>query len=374
MNYRIIIVLFLVVSTLPAISQGVFNINEQSIEYSMEVKVKGLKHPWDFSFLPNNEILITERGGHLRVFKDGNLSKPIMGLPEVFANSQGGLFDVELHPQFSENKIIFLSYAHGSIESNTLRVVRAKYKNNRLSDIRILFEVEPYKDTPVHYGGRLLALPDSSLLITTGDGFDYREKAQLLNNSMGKVLRIYFDGSIPGNNPFLNDPQKVKAIWTYGHRNPQGLIYDSVRKKVFLHEHGPKGGDEINLVTAGNNYGWPLTSYGKDYFGAQITPFEQYEGVTEPLLYWKSAIAPSGMAAYYGEQFPELEGDLLVGSLVKKEVRLIKMNGLNVVEQMPLFSELKARVRAIKISLDGSIYVLTDEENGKLVEIRRRKK
>lgn len=370
---------------------GQFDVDGKPIQYKADTLVAGLDHPWSLTELPDGQLLITERSGQLRLFSDGQLSKPIAGMPNVFVMGQAGLFDIVLHPDFAINKTLFLSYAHGTLESNTLRVARAQLAVNEsdgessshlsLQKVVPIYDVEPFKNTPVHYGGRMVILPDNTLLITTGDGFDYREQAQQLTSDMGKVIRITLDGGHPLNNPFVNQPKANNTIFTYGHRNPQGLIYDSKRQQIFMHEHGPAGGDEINLLESGNNYGWPVITHGKDYSGANISPFTEYKGMQQPLLHWTPSIAPSGMAVYYGEQFPEINGDFLVGALVDKEVRLVQTkegqasNHANksqfILSEQSLFGALAKRIRAISVAKDGTIYLLTDSKDGKLIAVSR---
>jgi glucose/arabinose dehydrogenase len=347
------------------------DIQGKSIVFKVETLVSGLDHPWSLAELPNQGFLITERSGKLRVFQQGKLSAPIAGVPKVFVAGQGGLFDIALAPDFATSGRLFLSFAHGDMKANTTRVVSARLQGDRLEDVQVIFEVEPYKDTPVHYGGRLTLLPDNTLLLTTGDGFDYREQAQKMDSLLGKVVRFAFNGGIPKDNPFFNQEGKHSAIWTLGHRNPQGLMYDSVRQQVFLHEHGPRGGDEINLLQPGRNYGWPIATYGKDYSGATISPFTEYEGTQQPILHWTPSIAPSGFAVYYGSQFPELAGDFLVGALAARELRWVDMNGNRVEGQYSLLKSLNSRIRDVRVGLDGAIYLITDSDNGKLLKITR---
>lgn len=345
------------------------SLSDGKVELQVETLIEGLDYPWALAFLPDNRLLISERSGQLRQFKDGKLLAPVKNVPPVLARGQGGLHDIALHPDFINNNELFISFAHGTISANTTRVIRAKLVENQLENIRVIFDVEPYKDTPVHYGGRLVVLPDNTLLLTTGDGFDYREQAQQKDSLLGKVVRINFDGGIPRNNPFFADKQAKKAIWTLGHRNPQGLIYDPVRNQVFLHEHGPRGGDEINLLNGGNNYGWPVATFGKDYSGATISPYTEYKGMTQPLLHWTPSIAPSGFAVYYGKEFPEFNGDFLVGALAGRELRLVEMDGGSVKQQVSLLKPLNHRIRDVRVNTDGVIYVLTDSSNGALLKL-----
>ena len=340
-----------------------------SLKYRLVTVTDDLKSPWSMAFLPDQSILVTERTGQLRHIKEGLVSKPVKGVPEVFYRGQGGLLDIKLHPDYEQNGWLYLSYAHGKRSANALRLMRAKFKGDQLTEQQVLITITPNKDTPVHYAGRIAFLPDNTLLLTTGDGFDYREEAQKKNSQLGKILRLNDDGSIPQGNPFVSEPDSSPAIWTYGHRNPQGLVYDSERKLVISHEHGPKGGDEINIIEPGKNYGWPVITYGRDYSGAIISPFTQYEGMEQPFVDWTPSIAPSSMAVYYGEMFPELNGDLLVTTLKSRELRRVKMNGNSVSHQESLLTDLKQRLRHIEIDKSGVIYLLTDR--GKLLRVEK---
>ena len=229
----------------------------QGTEYSLTTFAEGLDFPWCLAFLPSGEALVTERTGQLRMIGlDGKLSGPITGVPEVYAHSQGGLFDVLVHPDFETNQLIYLSYAQGSPETNATRLARARLVDDHIEDLEVIFTVTPNKDTPVHYGGRMVFLADGTLLITTGDGFDYREQAQNLNGLLGKVVRINDDGSFPSDNPFAGADGVEAAVFSYGHRNSQGLVFDASTGRIYLHEHGPQGGDELNLIEAG----WTSTS------------------------------------------------------------------------------------------------------------------
>ncbi|MEE4246789.1 MAG: PQQ-dependent sugar dehydrogenase [Kangiellaceae bacterium] len=342
---------------------------QETLKVQREVISDAVSYPWSIAFLPDNQLLVTQKNGALkRITSNGEITV-IKNVPEVYFQSQAGLFDVVVHPGYSNNNLIFLAYAIGDMSSNTLRVISAQLAGDQLTNIKVLTEVEPYKDTPVHYGGRMALLPDNTLLITTGDGFDYREKAQKLDTGLGKVLRINLDGSAPSDNPFAKLSGANNTIWTYGHRNPQGLLYDPVRKQAFLHEHGPAGGDEINLLEPGNNYGWPVITHGKDYSGARISPFEQYPDMQQPLLHWTPSIAPSGFAVYYGDKFPQMVGDFLVGALKTRELRWVKMEGNKVIGQQTLLADLDARIRDVRVSPDGYIYLVTDGEGGKVMRL-----
>ncbi len=338
--------------------------------YTLTTIAEGLDFPWCMAFLPNGEALVTERSGQLRRLDGaGKLSEPIAGVPAVYARSQGGLFDVLLHPEYATNQLIYLSYAQGSPQANATQVARARLVDDRLEDLEVIFTVGPTKDTPVHYGGRMVFLGDGTLLITTGDGFDYREQAQNLNALLGKVVRINDDGSIPPDNPFSGQAETEAIVFSYGHRNPQGMVLDASTGRIFLHEHGPRGGDELNLIEAGGNYGWPMVTYGIDYNGAYVSPYSELPGITSPLKYWVPSIGPSGLAIYTGELFPEWHGDLFVGALVNEDVRRLKLeNGVVVTEEI-LFAELGERIRDIRVDAAGFIYLLTDSPTGRIVRV-----
>ena len=334
-------------------------------QYRLETVANGLDMPWCVAFLPDGSFLVTELGGTLRrIESDGTTSAPIAGMPEVYRKSQGGLFDIMLDRNFAESRLVYLSYAEGPPASNATAVARAKLRGNQLSDLKVIYRVTPRKDTPVHYGARMVFAADGTILLTTGDGFDYREAAQDLNNQMGKVIRINRDGTPAAGNPFPESPY----VWSYGHRNPQGLAA-SGSGKVFLHEHGPKGGDEVNVIERGANYGWPAVTFGLDYNGAYVSPFTELEGMTQPIHVWDPSIAPSGLAVYEGELFAQWHGDLLVGALVDREVRRLDLEGDRVVGEESLFGELGERVRDVRTGPDGAIYLLTEGPPGKLIRV-----
>jgi len=339
------------------------------LNYTVSVIAEPLDHPWSLAFLPDGRLLVTERSGQLRVIDNGEISDPIANVPPVYARSQGGLFDIVLHPNYADNGWLYISYAHGDADANATRLLRARLDDHTLTDIEVLFTATPWKDTPVHYGGRLAFLPDNTLLLTIGDGFDYREQAQRFDNYLGKLVRLNDDGSIPSDNPFFNVDDALSGIWSYGHRNPQGIVIDHEHKRVLEHEHGPAGGDEINWIARGGNYGWPVTSHGRDYSGAAISPFKSHVGAEDPVLHWTPSIAPAGMAIMTGDAFPEMRGDLLVAALKAREVRRVKLDGEHVVGQQSLFAELGKRIRDVREAPDGSIYLLIDSSQGQVLQV-----
>lgn len=344
--------------------------------YEVETIAKDLDFPWSLAFLPDGNLLVTERSGQIRMVSAGSVSEPLSGLPNnIYAKGQGGVLDVVLHPDYGSNGWLYISYVVGSDDKNALQVMRAKLSGNQLTQQQTIFTVSPFKDTPVHFAGRMTFLPDNSLLITSGDGFDYREDAQRLNNLLGKVIRINDDGSVPANNPFLSEDADSLSnyVFSYGHRNAQAILYDPVRSVIFSNEHGPDGGDELNVIQAGVNYGWPVITYGNDYIGGRISPFTEYPNMQQPLLDWTPSIAPSGMVVHSGDMFKTLNGDFLVSVLKFKEVRWVQMLGMKVVGQVSLFKELGQRIRDVRVHSDGSIYILTDSENGSILRITQSK-
>lgn len=337
---------------------------QAQMNYQLETVAEDLDFPWSIAFLPNGSRLVTELSGQLRLLDEtGQPGPPIGGVPEVFYAGQGGLFDALPDPDFASNQWIYLSYAAGDQDNNGTTIARARLVDNNLQDLTVIYSVSPQKYAPMHYGGRLAWLQDT-LLLTTGDGFDFREQAQNLNSEMGKTIRLNKDGSAPADNPFPDNPY----VWTYGHRNPQGLVVTRAGT-VYLHEHGPRGGDEVNELQPGQNYGWPAVTYGIDYNGAYVSPFTEYAGMQQPTHVWVPSIAPSGFMVYEGDMFPQWQGDLFIGALVDNEVRRLDMLGGEVQSEEALFSELDSRIRDIRQAPDGSIYVITDGPQGDIIRI-----
>ncbi|MDZ4738412.1 MAG: PQQ-dependent sugar dehydrogenase [Alphaproteobacteria bacterium] len=334
--------------------------------YKVSEVAKGLDHPWSLAFLPDGSILVTERAGRLRLITGGKLQpQPIGGVPPVHTGSQAGLFDVVLHPKFAENQFIYLTYAHGSAGANATRVARARFDGGALKDLKVIFEAKPSKDTNNHYGAKLAFLGDGTFALTIGDGFEYREKAQDLSSHLGKIVRLNDDGSVPSGVTFAN---AAPGIFSLGHRNQQGLAYDSESGRLYETEHGPQGGDELNIIEPGMNYGWPVITYGMDYSGAYVSPYTQRPGMEQPVLVWTPSIAPSGLAVYRGDKFPGWNGDLFVGALAFKHLRRIDIDERGeVAGQSQLLTELGARIRDVRVSPDGFIYVTTDDAAGRVL-------
>jgi len=339
-------------------------------DYQIEIAASGLDHPWSIAWLPDGRALVTERPGRLRVIDNGELLEtPIGGVPDVYAASQGGLFEALPDPDFASNGLVYISFVYGTPEANATRVIRARLDGMRLADPEVLFTASPLKDTPVHYGGRMTFLPDGTLLIGLGDGFDFREQAQKLDNHFGKIVRIHSNGSVPADNPFVDTEGALPEIYSYGHRNIQGLLYDAETGRIWQHEHGPRGGDEINVIRPGENYGWPVATHGIDYSGAVVSPFETQPGMVDPLLVWTPSIAPSGMTLYRGNLFARWAGNLFVTALAGRHLRRIELADGKPVDQHVLLAGRNARLRDVRTGPDGALYVLVDAEDGKVLRL-----
>ncbi|TVP44258.1 MAG: PQQ-dependent sugar dehydrogenase [Halomonas sp.] len=344
--------------------------------YDIKTLAGDLEHPWSLAFLPDGRMLVTERPGRLRLLsaEGETLVASLDGVPDVYASGQSGLFDVLLSPQFEENQQLYLSYTCGSAEANHTCLATGTLAENSLENVSEIFRVQPAKQGDAHYGGRMVWLQDDTLILTLGDGFDYREQAQNLSNHIGTIVRLNGDGSVPDDNPFVDRDDVRPEIYSYGHRNPQGLVFDEANQRLIAHEHGPRGGDEINIIEAGANYGWPIATGGLDYTGARVTPFNEYPGTVSPLFEWTPSIAPSGLALYSGELFPEWQGDLLVGALVNKEVRRVRLSsdGREAEDVEGLFGELEERIRDVRVGPEGAVYLLTDSPDGRVVRVTPR--
>ncbi|MGB5635368.1 MAG: PQQ-dependent sugar dehydrogenase [Waterburya sp.] len=340
--------------------------------------VEGLERPWGMAWLPDGAILITERPGRLRIVRDGKLDlQAISGVPEMFAVNHGGLLDIALHPDFEENNLVYFTYSHGTNQANHTRVARATFNGTALQNWSDIFEVEPKKPEGQHFGSRIVWLPDKTMLVAFGDGGNppiqlngelIRQQAQNLNSHLGSVVRLHDDGSIPEDNPFIDNNNANPAIWSYGHRNIQGMTINPITNRVWSTEHGSKGGDELNLMQAAQNYGWPEVSYSDEYTGGKVAEISSRPDVPEPKVIWTPSIAPSGLAVYYSDRFKQWQGDLFAGGLVSRDVRRIDLDAEGNVlgeESIPIGQ----RVRDVRQSPDGILYVLTDEQNGQLIRI-----
>ncbi len=342
-----------------------------STEFTITKMAKNLIAPWSVAELPNGDYLITEKAGKLIQVPprgvDGVFPERIniKGLPgDIFSGGQGGLLDVVLAPDYGVTNEIYLSYSYGTADSNGTALMRATLNGDTLEKLTIIFRASPPKAAASHFGGKIAFLPDGTLVLTLGDGFAYREDAQKPDTHLGKLVRLTHDGGLPTDNPFIGQDIDGRAfkpqIYSMGHRNVQGLAVDSETGELWEHEHGPRGGDELNLITAGANYGWPIATTGRDYQGARISPFESYKGMVDPIHDWVPSIAPSGLVIYRGEMFPDWNGDALVGGLASRDLRRVDLEkGVSVGEDI-LLSDLTARIRDVRLARDGAILILVE--------------
>jgi glucose/arabinose dehydrogenase len=334
--------------------------------------VGGLEHPWAVAFLPDGGMLVTERPGRLRLVENGRLREaPVEGLPEVHARDQGGLLDVVLDPDFARNRWIYLSYSYAAGGKTTTRVMRARYAPEGLSEQKVIFEALPMIASSKHFGSRLAFGRDGTLFITMGERSNQRQEAQNLGNHLGKVLRINRDGSVPEDNPFVGREGVRPEIYSYGHRNPQGLAVNPRDGRVWEQEHGARGGDEMNVLKPGANYGWPEVAYGVNYDGSTIgSGRREAAGVEQPLFYWDPSIAPSGMTFYTGDRFPGWRGDVLVGALRYQLVSRLDLDEAGrVVKEERFLEGGLGRIRDVRTGPDGLVYLLTDEDEGGLYRL-----
>jgi len=332
--------------------------------------VSGLEHPWGHAFLPDGRILVTERPGRLRMIDKGRLDpKPVAGLPAIAAQGQGGLLDVALHPDFITNKLIYLSYsAYGESGIGT-EVARGKLVGNRLENVAVIFRMAPKSKISRHFGSRLIFDREGYLYITLGDR-GKKQRAQLSSDHAGSVIRLHDDGRVPANNPFVGRKGWQPEKYTLGHRNIQGVALHPETGAVWTHEHGPQGGDEINVIRPGVNYGWPVITYGVNYIiGTKIGEGTHKAGMAQPLYYWVPSIAPSGMTFYTGDKFARWRGDLFVGSLKDQMLVRLRLDSEKVVSEERLLKNALGRIRDVSQGPDGFLYLLTDENDGMLVRI-----
>jgi glucose/arabinose dehydrogenase len=345
------------------------------VKFSVESVVSGLEHPWSLAFLPDGSMLVTERPGRMRIVSaKGALSPPIAGLPRVDARGQGGLLDVALDPKFKDNQLVYWSYAEPAKGGNRTAVARGRLVRGatpRIDDVQVIWRMRPVLDSTMHFGSRLVFARDGTLFITTGERsiLPGRKQAQQLGSAFGKVIRIKPDGSVPRDNPFVNKKGALPEVYSYGHRNIQAAALNPTTGQLWIVEHGARGGDEINIIAPGKNYGWPIITYGTEYSGQKIGEgITQRAGMEQPIYYWDPVIAPSGMAFYTGSAFPAWRGSLFVGGLVDKYLARLTLAGDRVVGEERLL-EGRGRVRDVRVGPDGDVYVLTDEDNGELLRL-----
>jgi glucose/arabinose dehydrogenase len=345
------------------------------IPVKAETIAGGLQHPWGVEFLPDGGAIVTERPGRIRLVVDGKVSEPVAGVAKVAARGQGGLLDVTIAPDFARTGTIFFTYFEPGKGGAGIALARARLVRDagaaHLADLKVIFRVAKKTRGRINLGSRVVVMPDGTLMVTTGDTGD-ADRAQDMRDDAGAVIRINQDGSIPADNPSPDGSKWLPELWSKGHRNAQGAIYDPVTRGLLTVEHGAMGGDEVNHPEAGKNYGWPVITYGLDYSGEKIGIGTAAPGYEQPLFYWDPSIAPSGLAVYEGTMFPEWQGDLLVGALKFEMLSRLDRDANGVIgQESRMFEGIFGRIRDVKIAPDGSIWLLTDEDDGRIIRISR---
>jgi glucose/arabinose dehydrogenase len=346
-------------------ADNVIDTKEGSIK--VETVASGLDHPWGLAFLPDGRMLVTERPGELRIVaKDGSKSEPLKGVPEVFAQGQGGLLDVKLDPHFADNDLVYLSYAEPGEGGAGTAVARGKLGEGSIDDVEVIFRQHPKVSGGNHFGSRLAFAPDRKLFVTLGERFTF-ETAQELGNHLGKVVRINPDGSVPGDNPFVEKKGAMPEIWSYGHRNPQGAAINPKTGKLWEAEFGPMGGDELNIPEPGRNYGWPVVSWGKHYDGRSIPEPTTHPEFADAIYHWNPVISPSGITFYTADEIPGWNGNLLLAGLWSEAIVRLTLDGdkITAEERIPM----RVRIRDVAQGPDGAVYALTDESDGKILKL-----
>ncbi len=346
-------------------------INSEKHTFRVVTLLKGLEYPWSVAFLPDGRMLVTERVGRLRlVGQDLRLDpKPIAGLPDVAATGQGGLFDVVLHPEHAQNGWIYWAYNAPGAGGWGTALARGKLQGSRMTEVQVLFSMKPKTRSSQHFGGRIVFDKAGMLYLTLGDRGD-KERAQKLDDHAGSVIRLHDDGRVPIDNPFVKRAEALPEKWTLGNRNMQGASLHPKTGELWTHEHGPQGGDEVNVMRSGLNYGWPVITYGVNYgFGTRIGEGQTKPGMVQPLHLWVPSIAPSGMAFVSGSKFPQWTGDLLVGALRDQMLVRLELDGEKVVREERLLRGLVGRIRDVRMGPDGLVYLLTDDAEGALLRL-----
>lgn len=341
---------------------------------AVETVAKGLVHPWGLAFLADRRMLVTERPGRMRIVgKNGALSKPLAGVPRVFVSGQGGLLDIALDRNYAHNRTVYFSYAEpfeGGGRTALARATLEAGETPRLTDVKVIYRQPGPASRGNHFGGRIAQGRDGNLFLGNGEHFTGRDMAQTFDNGLGKIVRITPDGKAPDDNPFAGKQGALPEIWSYGHRNPQGLAINPADGKLWEQEHGPKGGDEINIVRPGRNYGWPRVSYGVNYDGSPVgTGKAKMDGIADPVWHWTPSIAPSGMTFYTGDLFPQWKGSLFNGALKFRLLSRLELKGDTVVKEERMLEGLGERIRDVRQGPDGALYLLTDDSEGRILRV-----
>ena len=341
--------------------------------FKLTVVAEGLQHPWGLALLNDGRMLVTERPGRMRlVSKDGKLSEPLGGIPEVLARGQGGLLDVTLSPKFDEDKLVYFSFSEPGEGGAGTAVARGKLGANALENVQVIWRQTPKVNSPNHWGSRIVFRPDGTMFVTLGDRFNQRPLVQDLSTTIGKIVRLNADGSIPKDNPFVGKAGAKGEIWSYGHRSNQAAALDPKTNQLWTVEHGARGGDELNRPEAGKNYGWPVITYGIDYSGVKIGEGTEKEGMEQPVYYWEPVIAPSGAIFYTGDAFPDWKGDLFVGSLQPGGLVRLKIENGKVTKETRYIGNPRQRVRDVQQGADGLLYIITDSPQGQIIRLDKK--
>ena len=348
--------------------------NSSAGPLAVETIARGLVHPWALAFLPDGNMLVTERPGRIRIVaRDGTLSEPLAGVPRVFASGQGGLLDIILDRDFARNRTIYFSYAEPFDGGGRTALARAKLDPGAtpaLSDVKVIYRQQGSASRGNHFGGRIAQSTDGNLFVSNGEHFTGRDKAQTLDTHLGKIVRITQDGAAPKDNPFVGRAGALPETWSYGHRNPQGLAINPADGKLWEQEHGAMGGDEINLIAPGKNYGWPVVSYGVNYDGSKVgNGASEAPGMESPLWHWTPSIAPSGMTFFTSDLFPAWKGNLFNGALKFQLLSRLEIKGDKVVKEERLLQGLGERIRDVRQGPDGALYLLTDNNAGRILRV-----
>ena len=372
-GFSIALMTFALLSATTVLAASAQTIKTQKVEVKVETIATGLEHPWAVAVLPDGAYLVTERPGRMRVVRDGKVSVPLSGVPEVYAHGQGGLLDVALDPKFPSNRTLYFTASVAGDGGSGTAVFRARLSpdETRLTDVKRIFLMNKLSRGNIQYGSRIAIALDGSLFVSLGDR-GQQDRAQDFHDDAGSIIHIEADGSIPADNPFKDGKRALPEIWSKGHRNPQGITFDSETNRLYTAEHGARGGDEINTPEAGKNYGWPIISYGVNYNGTKIGIGTAKAGMEQPRFYWDPSIAPGAIVVYRGKMFPEWNGEFLVTALKFELLSRLNQNGRGrITEQERMFDGKFGRLRDITVAPDGALLITTDEDNGALLRVSR---